>query len=48
MWLVDCCGLREHVISISANNLHILHSAEVKEVGWAMHFMVELFRIRQL
>ena len=46
--LYGCCGLWEHVISISANNFYILHGAEVKEVRGTVYFMVELFRIGQL
>lgn len=40
--------LREHIISISADNFHILHGAEVEEVRGPMDFMVELFGVGQL
>lgn len=40
--------LREHVISISADNFHIFHGAEVKEVRGTVYFVVELFGIGQL
>lgn len=40
--------LGEHVISVSADNFHILHGTEVEEVRGTVNFMVELFRIGQL
>ena len=40
--------LREHVISISADNFHIFHGAEVEEVRRTMYFVIELFGIGQL
>lgn len=40
--------LREHVISISANNFHIFHGAEVEEVRRTVYFVIELLWIGQL
>ena len=45
-WYAD--KLREHVISISADNFHIFHGAEVEEVRRAVYFVIELFGIGQL
>ena len=40
--------LREHVISVSADNFHIFHGAEVEEMRGTVYFVVELFGIGQL
>lgn len=40
--------LRKHVVSVSADNFHVLHGAEVEEVRGAMNLVVELFGIGQL
>lgn len=40
--------LREHVISISADNFHVFHGAEVEEVRGTVNLVIELFRIGQL
>ena len=40
--------LGKHVVSVSADNFHVLHGAEVEEVRGAMNLVVELFGIGQL
>lgn len=40
--------LGEHIISVGADNFHILHGAEVEEVRGPVNLMVELFGIEQL